>query len=132
MWAKYLGDKAQGRSKGIGVSGDPGLLEAVIKDPLGIGYNNLNYAFDTATGMPVAGAVVVPVDVNGNGQVDEAERLDSKAMAIQAVDSGAYPHHLPARCIWSQKTSPPAQHWTSSAGFWAMAKSTFLKQDISS
>lgn len=99
MWAKYLGDKAQEDLKGIGVSGDPGLLEAVIKDPLGIGYNNLNYAFDTATGMPVTGAVVVPVDVNGNGLVDEAERLDSKEMAIRAVDSGAYPSP-PARPLY--------------------------------
>jgi phosphate transport system substrate-binding protein len=99
MWAKYLGDKAQEDLKGIGVSGDPGLLEAVIKDPLGIGYNNLNYAFDAATGMPVAGAIVVPVDVDGNGQVDESERLDSKAMAVQAVDSGAYPSP-PARLLY--------------------------------
>jgi len=35
-WAKYLGGK-QEDLLGIGVFGDPGLLEAVIKDPLGIG-----------------------------------------------------------------------------------------------
>jgi phosphate transport system substrate-binding protein len=99
MWAKYLGDKAQEDLKGIGVSGDPGLLEAVVKDPLGMGYNNLNYALDTATGMPVTGVVIIPVDVNGNGQVDEAERLDSKEMAIQAVASGAYPSP-PARLLY--------------------------------
>lgn len=107
MWAKYLGDKAQEDLKGIGVSGDPGLLEAVAKDPLGIGYNNLNYAFDTVTGMPVTGVVIVPLDVNGNGQVDEAERLDSKEMAIQAVDSGEYPSP-PARPLYLVTKDEPS------------------------
>ncbi len=107
MWAKFLGDKAQEDLKGIGVSGDPGLLEAVVKDPLGIGYNNLNYAFDTTSGMSVAGAIVVPVDVNGNGQVDEVERLDTKEMAIQAVDSGAYPSP-PARLLYLVTKDKPS------------------------
>lgn len=107
MWAKYLGDQAQEDLKGIGVSGDPGLLEAVAKDPLGIGYNNLNYAFDTATGLPVAGATIVPVDINGNGQVDEAERLDNKEMAIQAVASGAYPSP-PARLLYLVTKDKPS------------------------
>ena len=44
VWAKYLGNKKQEDLQGIGVSGDPGLLDAVVKDPLGIGFNNLNYA----------------------------------------------------------------------------------------
>ena len=48
-WAEYLG-KAQEDLLGIAVYGDPGLLDAVIKDPLGIGFNNLNYAFDMETG----------------------------------------------------------------------------------
>ncbi len=42
-------------------------MEAVIKDPLGIGYNNLNYAFDAKSGAAVAGSAVVPIDVNGDG-----------------------------------------------------------------
>ena len=61
-WAKYLG-KNQENLLGIGVYGDPGIADAVVKDPLGIGYNNLNYAFDPNTGKPVAGAVVLPIDV---------------------------------------------------------------------
>ena len=73
-WAEYLG-KAQEDLLGIAVYGDPGLLDAVIKDPLGIGFNNLNYAFDMETGMPVAGARVVPIDVDGNGQADAGRGL---------------------------------------------------------
>jgi phosphate transport system substrate-binding protein len=90
-WAKYLGNKKQEDLKGVAVYGDPGLAEAVIKDPLGIGYNNLNYAFDMDTGKPVAGLRVVPIDVNGNGQADPEEIYDTKEQAVQAVAAGAYP-----------------------------------------
>jgi phosphate transport system substrate-binding protein len=89
-WAEYLG-KMQEDLLGVGVYGDPGILDAVVKDPLGIGYNNLNYAFDADTGQPVAGARVVPIDVNGNGQADPEELYDSKDQAVNAVASGKYP-----------------------------------------
>jgi phosphate transport system substrate-binding protein len=69
-WAKYLDGKKQEDLLGVGVFGDPGLLDAVVKDPLGIGYNNLNYAFDMSSGAPVAGTVVVPIDYNENGVAD--------------------------------------------------------------
>lgn len=96
-WAKFLGKK-QEDLKGYGVFGDPGLLDAVIKDPLGIGFNNLGYAYDNATGKPVAGSVVVPIDVNGNGQADPEEVLQTKAAAIEAVASAKYPSP-PARAL---------------------------------
>jgi phosphate transport system substrate-binding protein len=89
-WAEYLGH-AQEDLLGVGVYGDPGVLEAVIKDPLGIGFNNLNYAFDFQTGQPVAGARVVPLDVNGNSQADLEEFYDAKEQAIDAVATGRYP-----------------------------------------
>jgi len=98
MWAKYLGGK-QEDLLGIGVYGDPGILEAVIKDPSGIGFNNLNYAFDAATGQPVAGAIELPIDINGNGQVDAEEKIDTKAKAIEAVATGRYPSP-PARALF--------------------------------
>jgi phosphate transport system substrate-binding protein len=97
VWAKYLG-KQQEDLLGIGVFGDPGILDAVIKDPLGLGYNNLNYAFDMSSGKPVAGAVVVPVDFNGNGKADPEEVMDTKAKALAAVASGRYPSP-PARVL---------------------------------
>jgi phosphate transport system substrate-binding protein len=89
-WAKYLGSK-QENLLGIGVFGDPGLLDAVIKDPLGIGYNNLNYAYDMASGAAVAGAAILPIDVNGNGQIGLDEVLVTKTEAITAVANGKYP-----------------------------------------
>lgn len=89
-WAEYLG-KSQEDLLGIGVYGDPGLLDAVIKDPLGIGYNNLNYAYDAQTGRPVAGARVVPLDINNNGRVDEPEVVESKDQAVRSVAESIYP-----------------------------------------
>ena len=89
-WAKYL-DADQEDLLGVAVYGDPGLLEAVIKDPLGIGFNNLNYAFDMDTGEPVAGARVIPVDVDGDGTVSTDEIYSAKSQAVAAVASGSYP-----------------------------------------
>ena len=89
-WAEYLGMN-QEDLLGVAVYGDPGLLEAVIKDPLGIGFNNLNYAFDMETGEPVAGAQVVPVDVDGDGQAGPSEVYRTKEQAVQAVAEGEYP-----------------------------------------
>jgi phosphate transport system substrate-binding protein len=97
-WAKYLGDLKQEDLLGIGVSGDPGEVEAIVKDPLGIGYNNLNYVYDASTQKPVAGAVVVPIDANENGQADEDEVLETKSEAVQMVATGKYPSP-PARVL---------------------------------
>jgi phosphate transport system substrate-binding protein len=89
-WADYFG-KAQEDLLGIAVYGDPGLLDAVIKDPLGIGFNNLNYAYDSETGVPVAGAWVVPIDVNDRGQAEPQEIYDTKEQAVNGVATGLYP-----------------------------------------
>lgn len=89
-WADYLGS-TQEDLLGIGVYGDPGLLDAVIKNPMSIGYNNLNYIFDMKTGLPVSGARVFPIDINNNGKADPSEIFGTKEMAINAVASGDYP-----------------------------------------
>ena len=89
-WAKYLG-KAQEDLAGTAVYGDPGLAEAVRTDALAIGYNNLNYAYDLSSGLPVQGMQVVPIDVNGNGKVDPEEDVSNKEKAIRAIQAGVYP-----------------------------------------
>lgn len=97
-WAHYLGKK-QEDLKGVGVYGDPGLAEAVKRDVYGVGYNNLNYAYDAKTGLPVPGIQIIPIDVNENGKIDPAEDLSTKDKAIKAVTSGAYPSP-PARDLY--------------------------------
>mgnify|MGYP000147393035 CR=1 FL=1 len=89
-WARFLGHR-QEDLRGLGVYGDPGIMEAVIKDRLAIGYNNLGYAFDLAAGNPVAGAQVVPIDADANGRADPDEALTTLAQARAAVAQGIYP-----------------------------------------
>jgi phosphate transport system substrate-binding protein len=98
-WAQYLGGKNQEDLKGVGVYGDPGLAEAVRKDRNGIGYNNLNYAYDAKTGLPLAGLGVIPIDIDEDGKIDPQEDLGTKSRALQAVSSGLYPSP-PARDLY--------------------------------
>lgn len=91
IWAQFLGGKAQADIQGVGVNADPGLLDAVVKDPLGIGYNNLGFAFDLTTGKLAAGAVVVPIDADKNGSADASELIDTLAKATDAVANSTYP-----------------------------------------
>jgi len=88
-WAKYFGKK-QEDLKGIGVYGDPGLLDAAKKDPLGIAYANFSYVF-TREGTVLPGVHVVPIDVNENGKADPEEVFTTRDQAIKAIEAGAYP-----------------------------------------
>ena len=106
VWAAFLGGKQENLT-GIGVSGDPGISEAVSKDALGLGYNNLNYAFDVDTGKPVKGIMTIPIDVNGNGKADETELLDTKEKAVQAIANGQYPSP-PARLLYLVTKGQPS------------------------
>jgi phosphate transport system substrate-binding protein len=99
VWAKYFGKK-QEDLLGVGVFGDPGLAQAVKKDPLGIGFNNIGYAYDAATKQQVKGLRVVPLDLNNNGKIDTDENFyNSMNDLITAISSGRYPSP-PARELY--------------------------------
>ncbi len=93
MWAQFSGGKAQADilTGAIGVNGEPALVDTVGKDPLGIGYSNLNSVFDMTSGKLVEGIVVPPIDINTNDQADPQEYFQTKADAVNAVSSGKYP-----------------------------------------
>ncbi|MGD9874797.1 MAG: PstS family phosphate ABC transporter substrate-binding protein [Kiritimatiellia bacterium] len=98
-WAKYL-DGKQEDLKGIGVYGDPGIGEAVRKDPLGAGYNNVNYAYDAKTQKPVDGLVVLPLDVDNSGSIEPAEDFyKTRKELTDAIADGRYPAP-PARDLY--------------------------------
>jgi phosphate transport system substrate-binding protein len=91
QWAKFAGGKAQEDLKGIGVNGEPSILDTVIKDPLGIGYGNLNSIFDLSTGDTVPGIIIPPIDIDKNGRADAVETYKVKDDAFKAVANGTYP-----------------------------------------
>ena len=98
-WALWIGKKQEDLA-GTAVFGDPGLAQAVQKDKLGIGFNNLSYAYDESSRLPNPGILVLPIDVDGNGKIDESERFyDTKDDIIAAIAADKYPSP-PARDLY--------------------------------
>ena len=91
QWSKFSGGKAQEDLKGVGVNGEPAVLDTVIKDPLGIGYANLNSIFDMGSGNIVPGIIIPPIDIDKNGKADAVETYKVKEDAFGAVANGTYP-----------------------------------------
>jgi phosphate transport system substrate-binding protein len=98
-WAQYLGF-AQEDLLGVGVYGDPGIVEAVASDEYGMGYGNLNFAYDVSTGAPSPGVIALPLDLDENGSIDSREMVyATKSDVIQAIIQGIYPSP-PARALY--------------------------------
>ncbi len=98
-WAAFLGKRQEDLS-GVGVYGDPGLAEAVRRDPLGIGFNNVNFAYDAKTKKPVEGLEICPIDLDGNGRLDPAENVyATRDDLIKAIAANIYPSP-PARELY--------------------------------
>jgi phosphate transport system substrate-binding protein len=139
MWAKFFGKK-QEDLLGVGVFGDPGLAQAVKRDPLGIGFNNIGYAYDAVTRKQITGIKVVPIDLNNNGKIDEDENFyESMNDIIAAIASGKYPSPPARELYFVMKGSPEnnkvlssfikwvltdGQKFVNEAGFISLSKET--------
>jgi phosphate transport system substrate-binding protein len=105
-WAAFLG-KRQEDLRGVGVFGDPGLADAVRRDPLGIGYNNINFAYDAGTLKPLAGIMIVPIDLDGSGTIEDAEKCYATRDDItKAIAENIYPSP-PARELYLVSKGKP-------------------------
>lgn len=98
-WAAYLGNRQEDLT-GVGVYGDPGVAEAVRRDALGIGFNNVNFAYDAKTKRPVDGLEICPIDLDGNGRVDPGEQVyATRDDIVKAIAGYIYPSP-PARELY--------------------------------
>lgn len=106
MWGKFLGGN-QESLKGIGVFGDPGIADAIKNDKTGLGYNNVNYAFDMKTRKPYNGLAIVPIDLNDDGVINSEERFyETLDSMMEAIASGKYPSP-PARDLYFVSKGKP-------------------------
>ena len=100
VWAKYMGGSVQEDLKGTAVNGDPGLAEAVRQDILGIGFNNIGFAYNLETGGQLEGLTVIPLDLNGDGRIAADEDFyDTKDGITGAIAGRTYPFP-PARELY--------------------------------
>lgn len=108
VWAQYMGGKSQEELRGTGVNGDPGLAEAVRQDPLGIGFNNVGFAYNPATGTQIDGLRVIPLDLNGDGRISDDESFyDTREALVTAVAAERYPYP-PARVLYLVTNGAPS------------------------
>jgi phosphate transport system substrate-binding protein len=106
MWGKYLG-KNQENLVGIGVYGDPGIANAVKDDANGIGYNNLNFAYDIKTNKKYEGLEIIPIDLNADGKISSDENFYSSLnTVVDAIQKGVYPSP-PARDLYLVSKGKP-------------------------
>jgi len=107
-WAAYLGGRQEDLG-GVGVYGDPGLAEAVRRDALGVGYNNVNFAYDAQSLRPVEGLAIIPIDLDGDGAVGPDESFyRTRDDITAAIARGAYPSP-PARELFLVAKGKPAR-----------------------
>lgn len=141
-WAAWFG-KRQEDLQGTAVFGDPGVASAVQKDKVGIGFNNVAYAYDQKTKRPYEGIAIIPLDVNGNGVIDADENFyDNSMKLITAIIKGKYPSP-PARNLFLVSNGVPTkpevvefinfilskgQDYALSTGYIRLPKSTIVKE----
>jgi len=106
-WAAYLGQRQEDLG-GVGVYGDPGLADAVRRDPLAVGFNNVNFAYDPKTLRPIEGIAVVPIDLDGSGSIEPGEDVYATRDDITgAILKSVYPSP-PARDLYLVSRGRPA------------------------
>ncbi len=121
IWAQFLGGQ-QENLKGMGVHGDSWMAGAVKKDPLGIGYANLNFVYDARTLAPVPGIRILPIDIDGNGRADPEENFYStRTQVLEAIASQSYPSP-PARDLYLVSRGIPRRRSIREFLVWALTR----------
>lgn len=130
-WAAYLGIK-QEDLEGTAVFGDPGITSVIQRDRIGIGFNNIAYAYSLKTKLPYRNIAVMPLDLDGNGKIDPNENFYETSTELnQAIADGRYPSP-PSRELYLVSNGKPqkeelvefllfilvkGQQWASESGY---------------
>ena len=78
--------------EGTAVFGDPGVTSVVQRDKVGIGFNNIAYAYDITSKKPYNNIAVMPLDLNGNGKIDPEENFYATSTELnKAIAEGKFP-----------------------------------------
>ena len=105
-FAMWMGKK-QEDLQGTAVFGDPGLAQAVQRDKLAVGFNNIGYAYDEESRKPNTGLFVFPIDRDGDGSISAGEYFyDTKDDFVKAVAADKYPSP-PARDLYLVTNGTP-------------------------
>ncbi len=105
-FAMWMGKK-QEDLQGTAVFGDPGLANAVQRDKLAIGFNNIGYAYDEESRKPNTGLFVFPIDRDNDGSITAEEYFyDTKDDFVKAVAEDKYPSP-PARDLYLVSNGVP-------------------------
>lgn len=90
-WGAWLGVR-QEDIEGTAVFGDPGLCSVIQRDKIGIGFNNVAYAYNLKTKLPYRNIAVVPLDLDNNGRIDPQENFYNNVTELMsAIADGRYP-----------------------------------------
>ncbi|MEJ5165618.1 MAG: substrate-binding domain-containing protein, partial [Thermoanaerobaculia bacterium] len=90
-FANYLG-LHQEDLEGIGIYGDPQIVDSVGRDPLGIGYANIAFIYDKKTSKPHESIKILPLDLNEDGNISKEEDFYlEKGDILLAIKDGKLP-----------------------------------------
>lgn len=94
FWARYL-ELTPDKLAGIKVTGDTGVISAVLRDKMALGFCNAHYAFNLQKHSAIEGVTILPIDFNGNGKIDPKEDIyESIEKLHRAAYLGTFPSHL--------------------------------------
>lgn len=93
-FTKFFGFEQKDIGGKVIAGSDEHLLKALLRDSTGVSYLPLTLAYDHATGNPVNGLIVLPVDLNGNDRVSEDEKFYGNLQTVISRIENAEPKEL--------------------------------------
>lgn len=92
---------------GTAVNGENEMIAAIQKDSMGLGFCNINDAFDLSTRDRKESLEFLPLDLNMNGSIEEREKICSNLDEFQnSICHNTYPYKLSRNLYLVAKNKP--------------------------